>query len=288
MNQRLSFQSKIKSSALDSSVQSILVRMERLAKDRFDVDVEFIFQGDDCAQKEEWIFSKLKTSPFLLFETESYFAIRIEKTTVGVVHVRGSLSEAQAQMMMEIVELIVSSTLKAALDLSSLEMLEGKMQLLNPDQNVLRMDQFQQKPKSLFHLFTVPQYQPSPKRFCRLISHQDAEVRRKSAYDIHEKTGNFAFLDFRELSDDAFSSHESFAELGAITLYVEEISELNACMQNFISEYLSSNQWTQGPSIALGSSYLFSEPQLEFMVEPDLYTKLKSIASPTPPPLSLN
>ena len=261
--------------------------MVQLAQDRFDVKLEFKFYGDHNS-KEEWIFSKLKASQYLVYSTDSYFPIRLENNLIGVVHVHGTLSNEQARMMMEMVELIVDSTLKAALDLSSLEMLEGKMQLLDPEQNVLRMDQYQQKPMKLLHLLSAPDASLPLNRFCRFISEMNIEDRRKKAFDAHEKTGNYAFLDIDDLSEETFESHQAFSELGAVTVFVPEVSDLNAVMQNFLSDYFSKDEYKKGPSVAFGSRYPFFEPKVEFMVEPGLFQTLKSHLDYAPDSLIFN
>ncbi len=275
MNQQLTFHSKIKPCALDNSVQSILVRMVQLAQDHFDVKLEFKFWGDHDS-KDEWIFAKLKTSRFLVFPTDSYFPICLENNIIGVAHIHGSLSGRQAQKMMEMIELIVDSTLKAAMDLSSLETLEEKMQLLDPEKNILRMDQFQQKPLSLLHARPTPEKRRPTQRFCRFIYEKDVHLRRKKAFDTHEPTGNYAFLNINDLSEKAFSSHSAFTEIGPITIYVSEVSDLDANMQKFLSDSFSQEGWEQGPSIAFGSRYPFFEPKVEFLVEPSLFQTLRS------------
>lgn len=255
-------------------MQSILTRMVDMAHQRFHVKLEFLFWGDHQT-RDEWIFSKLKSSRYLVFPTESYFPIKMDGNIIGAVQAQGPLDENRAKMLMSLIELVVDSTLKAALDLSSLDLLEEKMQLLEPDKNVLKMEKFQQKRTPIFEIIEQKHKSKQVERFCRFVSEKDQTIRLKKCVDTHEKSGNYASLNINDLSGDTFSSAQSFAELGPITVFVPEVSELKAPMQKFFADYFNSNDYDQGPSVIFASKYPLFEPKLEFQVEPELFRTLK-------------
>ena len=93
----------------------------------------------------------------------------------------------------------------------------------------------------------------------QLVSHlihlegRSATTNKKVALQLHELTGRWAFVPFADIKAQLHSSQD-IAKLGAMTIFIESVEDLNAAEQELLSDYISEEHYGEEPLIVTSSS----------------------------------
>lgn len=72
------------------------------------------------------------------------------------------------------------------------------------------------------------------------------------AIEIHHGSGRWAFVSFKDLPENLFSSRTSIEELGSMTLFIPDLTELSTEQQLKLAEYLATEPCGDKPHIIAG------------------------------------
>lgn len=87
-----------------------------------------------------------------------------------------------------------------------------------------------------------------------LEGHSDT-TNKKVALQLHEMTGRWAFVPFNDIKGQLHSSYD-IAKMGAMTIFIENVEQLNAHEQELLMEYLSEEHSSEEPLIITSSKLL--------------------------------
>jgi hypothetical protein len=97
-----------------------------------------------------------------------------------------------------------------------------------------------------------------------LISHlihlqgSSATTNKKVALTLHELTGRWAFVPFDDIKNQIHSSQD-IAKMGAMTIFVEKIENLNEPEQELLLDYISEERFSDEPIFVTSSSLNIDE-----------------------------
>jgi hypothetical protein len=74
----------------------------------------------------------------------------------------------------------------------------------------------------------------------------------RMAFELHERSERWAFLSLHDLASDTLDTRENLKGLGAITLFIQDLSALTAAQQIRLAEYLSAQPTSEMPQIIAG------------------------------------
>jgi hypothetical protein len=93
----------------------------------------------------------------------------------------------------------------------------------------------------------------------QLVSHiihldgKSVTTNKKVALQLHELTGRWAFVPFADVKAQLHSAQD-LARLGAMTIYVEAVEDLNSAEQGLLTDYISEEHFGDVPLIVTSSS----------------------------------
>jgi hypothetical protein len=98
---------------------------------------------------------------------------------------------------------------------------------------------------------------------------------QKIAVDIHEVSERWAYLRFQDIKDQILSV-QNLAELGSLTLFVDDILNIGDFHREILVSYLQHPHSVQEPLILIGSSTSLRDLLSHDMLHPDLARLLES------------
>ncbi len=93
-----------------------------------------------------------------------------------------------------------------------------------------------------------------------------SELLFKVAHQIHEVTHRWAFVKFSDVSSQ-ISSSDDISQLGAMTIFIENLQDLSTEHQKIISAYFHKTKTEDEPIILIGSSIKLEVLQLQNKME---------------------
>jgi hypothetical protein len=96
--------------------------------------------------------------------------------------------------------------------------------------------------------------QPSPlTTLPLLIETSSGFPLNRVAIEIHNMSGRWAFIDAKDLPKDIFDSRENLEQLGAMTIFIKDITQLSESQQKKLAEYLSIKPNGDTPHVIAGA-----------------------------------
>lgn len=93
-----------------------------------------------------------------------------------------------------------------------------------------------------------------------------AELLFKVAHQIHEVTHRWAFVKFSDVASQ-ISSADDIAQLGAMTIFIENLQDLSPDQQKIISAYFRKNKTEDEPILLVGSAAKLEVLQLQNLID---------------------
>ncbi len=91
------------------------------------------------------------------------------------------------------------------------------------------------------------------------IDGKDAEECRKLAFEMHVVSHRMAFLPFTDLHEEVRSKPENLVDMGAITIFIPDVTELTVSEQKGLLEYFKGARSNETPHIMSASSISYAE-----------------------------
>lgn len=264
------------SNHLEKAVLSILSKLSTIVSQRFDVDTRFVdlnstdslTQSVQLALQDSLIYSPKKLT--------NYFALKSQGRLVGALETQGALPTSDQKQVIEIVELLGSSTLSTVNQLTNLSSLEQNLKLIDPEKNVIRMARKSAKETHRHEAKEAPSLpQQNPDDLCTIIVSKSRGDRFRDACQLHYDSSRYAFLKISDLQGFAFQSLEKFKTIGGATIFVEDTASLGTDMQLFLTSYLSSFPGPDCPFIVFGIGDIEELELAKSRVHPDLLPHLQ-------------
>jgi hypothetical protein len=171
------------------------------------------------------------------------------------------IPQADLDRLEEIFSLVIESTIESLLNLESLAPVEHGLQLDKNPENVIRMDHYRESLQQ-----DLQTTDPLPYRTCFnipcFIEGPTASDILKMAIEIHDFSKRYAFLHFSELSSEARIHSSALSELGAVSIFIPEVSALEPRETACILKYLENFRTVHGPQFIGGS--LFSSEYFQY------------------------
>lgn len=255
------------SKGLSPTLQRVMTRLSGLAEKYFTVRLELIGSAP-----------KPDASP-----GERSLEIIKNGQTWGWLKAHGLQSDRDQERLEQMVDLLLTPTLEHEDTYETLDKLEEQMNLELTPQNVIRLDAFRsprQKSREAAPAHLVP---TAPRRSSQrsvFLSHPDEEQRFRQAKIFHDEYGGYAFLPIEDLETELFNSVEEFILIGDVTVYVSEVTQLTAPMQDFIAKAMCWESADPKPHFVMGSELSIYNSKLELLVTPALLALLKKSARP--------
>jgi hypothetical protein len=135
--------------------------------------------------------------------------------------------------------------------------------------NVFQLRDYQENPFPL----------PTPSKtgllnFSVLIESRSPDDIFKMAFEIHSRSGRFAFLPLSDLSPTALETPEAFAALGPLTVFVADVTTLTFDQQRALARYFKSKRDKESPQIIAGTTLTLADLKRSHMILPELWPYL--------------
>jgi hypothetical protein len=249
------------------TVERMFLKLADLAKKYFSTQLELISSSDQPAQDQD-------ASPqFPLFKNHQPW---------GWIKAHGLPSPQDQARLQEMIDLLVAPAIELSEQSEDLAKLEANLTAHEAPSNVFRMDQFSRARKK------IELWEPNGDDFSSVsplgrsvfISHPDDEMRCRLAKQFHETYGGYAFLPLDTLEACFFDSQDGLSEIGGASLYISEVADLTAPIQDFIAQAAISDRLNVGPQFIVTSQYAIQAKELELLVTASLLAVLKKSARP--------
>lgn len=100
-------------------------------------------------------------------------------------------------------------------------------------------------------------------------------INKKVALSLHDLTSRWAFVPFNDIKGQLHSSQD-IANMGSMTIFVENIEKLNSSEQELLMNYISEQYDFDGPLIISSSSIEIGELSQQKKLEKGLMTELSA------------
>lgn len=77
-------------------------------------------------------------------------------------------------------------------------------------------------------------------------------INKKVALALHDLTTRWAFVPFNDIKGQLHSAQD-ISKMGAMTIFVENVEDLNSAEQELLMEYISEHQYFEGPLVITSS-----------------------------------
>ncbi len=263
----------VSSSSYASSVQSLVTRLAKIIKARYDAEISFSWLSDLSPESRAALVSETGSVKGSTEAPLSYvFPVFSHYRLVGQVVVKGprGLNSSKAEdEMRDLVELFLDHNLALSDQIETLDMIQSQLESAQASvdtDNVIPIRRSKTNPE----LKGALRSKPKPRigfalpTFIEGLSYADM---RNLALEIHELSGRYAFL---HLSDLAWTSRDELADLGPITLYVPDIGLLTFEEQRKLGEHLRSRPGVDTPQFIFGSLSTYKELRESNLVDSPL------------------
>lgn len=188
------------------------------------------------------------------------FPMIVHGAFAGLAVVRG-WNEARPRKLLLLAELLSTSMeygLRQEERRERLRLIEERLQLVDETSNVIplrpaRYGRVLQVTDQQLDSESVTPAQPSPLTSTPiLIETQPGFPLQRVAVEIHHLSKRWAFLNVEDLPSDVFDSRESFEQLGAVTIFIRDLTNLPVAQQLKLAEYLATKPGSDHPQIIAG------------------------------------
>lgn len=184
------------------------------------------------------------------------FPISVRGSFSGLVVVE-ELEGARPQklmMMAELLTMVLENGLRQEDRKERLRLIEERLSLMDEDSNVIPL-----RPARYGRVLQVvdthmeSEMGPSPVVTTPLLLETEASFPlSRVAIEIHHESKRWALLNIEDLAPDALNSRESIEQLGGLTLFIRDLSNLTTVQQLKLAEYLAAKPTEDMPHIIAG------------------------------------
>lgn len=236
------------------------------------------FQAASSLTSDEWneddlLIFQTSTEGYPLFvehknENAYGFPVNIRGDFMGlaIAKINRGTSEFSGQkvvLLAELFPMVLSDSLKTEERLDHLRMLEQRLYLIQSSPNVIPLHP-NRLPEAVvdIDLNTLmstqntsqnPHHKSPLTSLPLLIETKPNFPLQRIAVEIHQRSGRWALVSVEDLPSEIFQSRESLIQLGAITLFIRDISKLTTNQQLKLAEYLSIQPSADMPHVIAGT-----------------------------------
>jgi hypothetical protein len=268
-------------------VAAMVARLARLVRARFRGELRFIpFTKSDpehCEIRERL----LRAAPLKLGEAW-IFPVMLSYQIVGCAEVKGmsSISEREAAELADLIELYLDATLALTDRVEALGLTEEQLKraaLESANSNVIHFrrpaDAATLKSRSDSsagaegNTIALSPRRPLGFALASLIEGSSHGELKAAALELHELSGRYAFL---FLSDLEWETAAELKELGPVTLYIPDVTKLNAQEQAQLAAYLNTVPSVMQPQLIVGTLKPLAELRDDEALAADLIRHLST------------
>jgi hypothetical protein len=234
-------------------VQELIRQLDRIFNGLIGCRIEFRFR--DELQSEEWDLSEIETAIKETISLPSYIISKKDRSFGFPVAVYGRLAglvvasewtdvtSIKAFELAELLTLVFSNSLEQSDRLQLLSRMHSQLELLETPKNVISINRQESQRQDLYMkaltLLQTPQEQRKVMHRPLLIQVVSGGTVDRVAFDIHSLTGRWAFLRSSDISADSFTDLQKLRELGAATVFINDLSKLDLEAQEKLADVLS-------------------------------------------------
>jgi len=253
-------------------IENLFNRLNHLAVSRFGCTVEYIHFVDTKEDHRE-LRAALLQSGSVERSGVLYLPVIVSFRCTGAAKVSGHLpvNGKSRQQLKDLLQFILETALDFESRIEMLDRLEARVKHMDLDHvepsNVIPFQRIPEERLSLSHAPTVPRRLNSSVP-CLIESESFSDIKRL-AQELHELSGRYAFVYFGDLT---LARPTDLLELGAITLFIPDITALNRNQQNLLKVYFTQRPiaLAEGPQIIAGSIWSFTDLRDQKRVDAEL------------------
>ena len=157
-------------------------------------------------------------------------------------------SNTQVLQLHQMIRLILEEALRGAEKIHSLEILENTTIENAQPTNVISLR------KHLPNAFPLPDKKANNSlAFPFLIEGPSPDEIFKMALEIHHHSSRYAFLSIEDIAASAFESIQSLCALGAVTIYISDLTKVPLATQSQILNYYNGERDKESPQFIAGT-----------------------------------
>lgn len=231
-------------------MQELIRQLDRIFNGLIGCRLEFRFR--DELKVEEWDLTEIESAIKETISLPSYiiskkdrsfgFPIAIYGRLAGLVVASewSDVTSIKAFELAELLTLVFSNSLEQSDRLQLLSRMHSQLELLETPKNVISLHREKQDlyTKALT-LLQTPEEQRKVMHRPLLIQVVSGGTVDRVAFDIHSLTGRWAFLRSSDISADSFTDLQKLRELGAATVFINDLSKLDLDSQEKLADVLS-------------------------------------------------
>lgn len=229
-------------------MQDLMRQIDRIFNGLIGCRLEFRYRDELTAN--DWDLSEIETSIKEAISLPSYilsrnrefgFPVAIYGRLAGLVVVTewNDATSIKAFELGELLTMIFTNCLEQSDRLQLLSRMHSQLELLDTPKNVISLNR--NKQDLYTQALTLLETEEPRKIMHRplLIHVVSGGTVDRVAFDIHSLTGRWAFLRAQDISEDSFSDLQKLKELGAATVFINDVSSMELSAQNRLADVLS-------------------------------------------------
>ncbi len=235
-------------------MQELIRQLDRIFNGLIGCRLEFRFR--DELKAEEWDLSEIETAIKETISLPSYIISKKDRSFGFPIAIYGRLAglvvasewtdvtSIKAFELAELLTLVFSNSLEQSDRLQLLSRMHSQLELLETPKNVISINRQEQTQKQDLYmqaltLLQTPEEQRKVMHRPLLIQVVSGGTVDRVAFDIHSLTGRWAFLRSSDISADSFTDLQKLRELGAATVFINDLSKLDLAAQEKLADVLS-------------------------------------------------
>lgn len=235
-------------------MQELIRQLDRIFNGLIGCRIEFRFR--DELTTEEWDLSEIETSIKEAISLPSYILSKRDRAFGFPVAIYGRLAglvvatewtdatSIKAFELGELLTLVFSNSLEQSDRLQLLSRMHSQLELLETPKNVISIhrQEINQRNDLYTKALTLLQTTEEPRKVMHrplLIQVISGGTVDRVAFDIHSLTGRWAFLRSSDISEESFSDLQKLRELGAATVFINDLSKMSLESQEQLAQVLS-------------------------------------------------
>jgi hypothetical protein len=230
-------------------MQDLMRQLDRIFSGLMGCRLEFRYRDELSAS--EWDLSEIETSIKEAISLPSYilsskdrsfgFPVAIYGRLAGLIVVTewSAATSIKAFELGELLTMIFTNCLEQSDRLQLLSRMHSQLELLETPKNVISLNR--NKEDLYTQALTLLETEEPRKVMHRplLIHVVSGGTVDRVAFDIHSLTGRWAFLRAQDISEDSFSDLQKLKELGAATVFINDVSSMELSAQDKLADVLS-------------------------------------------------
>lgn len=215
------------------------------SKDWDDADLRLLLSSKDLSHMPKYITAK-STMTF-------GFPIRVNGILVGI----ASLNDWPTAMPQELIALaellavVIEERLALSMRSQTLKSLEDRLRIQEKPGNVtpLRITRLEQVRRSIAEIEKEKIESDAGETGPLLLEGEDETTTARLAFELHERSGRWAFLSLEDLATDILETRDNLKSLGGITLFIRDLAALTTKQQIRLAEYLAIQPSKEMPQV---------------------------------------